>query len=53
MAKRIPVEKVIQILREVELLQSEGSTVGEACRKLGDSGASGAVAQGVQHSRAR
>jgi len=35
MAKRIPIEKAIRILREVEVLQSQGSTVGEACRKLG------------------
>ncbi len=35
MAKRIAVEKVIRILREVEVLQGQGSTIGEACRKLG------------------
>ncbi len=35
MAKRVNVEKAIRILREVEVLQSQGSTVGEACRKLG------------------
>jgi hypothetical protein len=35
MAKRIAVEKAIWILREVEVLQGQGSTVGEACRKLG------------------
>ena len=35
MAKRIPIEKAIRILREVEVLQSQGSTVGEAYRKLG------------------
>ena len=35
MAKRIPIEKAIRILREVEVLQSQGSTVGEACRKVG------------------
>ena len=35
MAKRVPVEKAIRILREVEVLQSQGSTAGEACRKLG------------------
>jgi putative transposase len=35
MAKRIPVEKAIRLLREVEVLQSQGSTTGEACRKLG------------------
>jgi len=35
MAKRIGVEKAIRILREVEVLQGQGSTIGEACRKLG------------------
>jgi transposase-like protein len=35
MAKRIPIEKAIRILREVEVLQSQGSTVGDACRKVG------------------
>jgi putative transposase len=35
MGKRIPVEKAIRMLREVEVLQGQGSTVGEACRKLG------------------
>ena len=35
MAKRVNVEKVIRVLREVEVLQSQGSTIGEACRKLG------------------
>ena len=35
MAKRIPIEKAIRVLREVEVLQSQGSTTGEACRKLG------------------
>jgi putative transposase len=35
MAKRIAVEKAIRILREVEVLQGQGSTIGEACRKLG------------------
>jgi hypothetical protein len=34
MAKRIPVEKAIRILREVEVLQSQGSAIGDACRKL-------------------
>ncbi len=35
MGKRIGVEKAIRLLREVEVLQGQGSTVGEACRKLG------------------
>jgi putative transposase len=35
MGKRIGVEKAIRMLREVEVLQSQGSTIGEACRKLG------------------
>jgi len=35
MARRIGIEKAIRILREVEVLQSQGSTIGEACRKLG------------------
>ena len=35
MARRIGIEKAIRILREVEVLQSQGSTAGEACRKLG------------------
>jgi DNA-binding CsgD family transcriptional regulator len=35
MAKRIPVEKAIRMLREVEVLLGQGSTAGEACRKLG------------------
>jgi transposase-like protein len=34
MGKRIPVEKAIRILREVEVLQSQGMTIGEACRKV-------------------
>ena len=34
MAKKVNVQKVIRILREVEVLQSQGSTIGEACRKL-------------------
>jgi putative transposase len=34
MGKRIGVEKAIRMLREVEVLQGQGSTVGEACRKL-------------------
>lgn len=35
MGKRIGVEKAIRMLREVEVLQSQGMTIGEACRKLG------------------
>jgi len=35
MGKRIGVEKAIRILREIEVLQGQGSTVGEACRKIG------------------
>ena len=35
MGKRIGVEKAIRLLREVEVLQGQGSTVCEACRKLG------------------
>ena len=34
MANKVNVQKVIRILREVEVLQSQGSTIGEACRKL-------------------
>jgi transposase-like protein len=34
MGKRIPVEKAIRILREVEVLQSQGMTIGESCRKV-------------------
>ena len=30
MAKRVPVEKAIRTLREVEVLQSQGSIAGEA-----------------------
>jgi putative transposase len=35
MARRVGVEKVIRMLREVEVLQGQGSTIGDACRKLG------------------
>jgi putative transposase len=35
MGKRIGVEKAIRMLREIEVLQGQGSTVGEACRKIG------------------
>jgi len=34
MGKRIPIEKAIRILREVEVLQSQGMTIGESCRKV-------------------
>jgi len=34
MAKKVNVEKAIRVLREVEVLQGQGSTVTEACRKL-------------------
>jgi hypothetical protein len=34
MARRMGMEKAIRILREVEVLQSQGSTIGDACRKL-------------------
>ena len=35
MAKKTNMERVIRILREVEVLQGQGSTISEACRKLG------------------
>lgn len=35
MGKRIGVEKAIRILREMQVLESQGSTTGETCRKLG------------------
>jgi transposase-like protein len=35
MARRLSVEKAIRVLREVEVLQGQGSTVGDACRKVG------------------
>ena len=35
MARRLSVEKTIRVLREVEVLQSQGSTIGDACRKVG------------------
>jgi putative transposase len=35
MGKRIGVEKAIRMLREIEVLQSQGMTIGEACRKIG------------------
>ncbi len=34
MARRTNVEKAIQVLRKVEVLQSQGASVSEACRKL-------------------
>ncbi len=34
MARKAGVEKAIKILRQVEVLQAQGSTVVEACRKL-------------------
>ena len=34
MAKRSRVEKAIRVLRGVEVLQSQGASVSEACRKL-------------------
>lgn len=34
MAKRVNVEKAIRLLREVEVLQGQGSSIAEACRKL-------------------
>jgi len=33
--KRYTPEQIINMLREAEVIQSKGSTVGEACRKLG------------------
>ena len=35
MKKRLNVEKVVRVLREMEVLQSQGDGVPEACRKLG------------------
>jgi transposase-like protein len=35
MARRVGIENVIRMLREVEVLQGQGSTIGDACRKLG------------------
>jgi transposase-like protein len=34
MGKKVNVEKAIRVLREVEVLQAQGSTISEACRKL-------------------
>jgi len=35
MKKRLNIEKVVRVLREMEVLQSQGDSVPEACRKLG------------------
>lgn len=35
MAKKMNVEKAIRILREVEVLQGQGQTIAQACRKIG------------------
>jgi transposase-like protein len=35
MKKRLNIEKVVRVLREMEVLQSQGDGVPEACRKLG------------------
>jgi len=35
MAKKTNVEKVIRVLREVEVLQGQGLTIAEAARKVG------------------
>ena len=34
MAKKTSIERAIKVLRQVEVLQSQGSTVAEACRKV-------------------
>ncbi len=34
MRRKVNVEKVIRILREIEILQGRGMSVSEACRKL-------------------
>ena len=33
--KKANVERAIQVLREVEVLQSQGASISEACRKIG------------------
>ena len=33
--RKTDVDKIIRHLREVEVLQSQGASVGEACRKIG------------------
>ena len=35
MPRKVNVEKAIRVLREVEVLQGQGSTIAEACRKVG------------------
>ena len=35
MAKRASVEKIVQVLRQAEVLQGQGRSVSEACRELG------------------
>jgi len=35
MARKTNVEKVIRLLRQAEVLQSQGKTVGECCKSLG------------------
>ena len=35
MPRKVNVEKAIKVLREVEVLQGQGSTIAEACRKVG------------------
>ena len=35
MPRKVNVEKAIKVLREVEVLQGQGSTIAEACRKFG------------------
>lgn len=35
MRKKTNVEKAVRVLREVEVLQGRGTTIGEACRKVG------------------
>ena len=34
MAKKTSVEKIIRTLREIEVLQGQGATISESCRKL-------------------
>ena len=35
MKRKVNVEKAVRVLREVEVLQGQGDSVTEACRKLG------------------
>ena len=52
--KRASVDQVIRTLREMEVLQAEGATVDEACRKVGDCQADVLpLAQGVRSSEFR